>query len=71
LIARGMIADHFDERIGENVRGPGIVPQLTGTPGRIRNAGSATPGQHNSEVYGSLLNLSEDELGTLAEDGVI
>ncbi|WP_207843159.1 CaiB/BaiF CoA transferase family protein [Williamsia soli] len=71
LIARGMIADHFDERIGENVRGPGIVPQLTGTPGRIRNAGSATPGQHNSEVYGSLLNLSEDELGALAEDGII
>jgi formyl-CoA transferase len=71
LIARGMIADHFDERIGENVLGPGIVPQLSGTPGHIRNAGPATPGHHNSEVFGSLLKLSDAEVAALADDGVI
>ena len=28
-----MIADHWDERIGRNVKGPGVVPVLSETPG--------------------------------------
>src|SRR4030095_6200181 len=51
LLARGMIADHYDERIGRNVKGPGVVPVLSETPGTIRNAGPARPGQHNDEIY--------------------
>ena len=71
LRARGMIADHFDERIGRNVLGPGVVPVLTESPGTIRFAGSARPGQHNDEVYHGLLGKTEAELAALKEGGII
>ncbi|OBF21515.1 CoA transferase [Mycobacterium sp. ACS4331] len=71
LQARGMIADHFDERIGRNVKGPGVVPVLSESPGTIRNAGSARPGQHNDEVYTGLLGHTADELNRLHSEGVI
>ena len=71
LQARGMIADHWDERIGRNVKGPGVVPVLSESPGTIRNAGSARPGQHNDEVYRDLLGRSDAELAALKEAGVI
>jgi formyl-CoA transferase len=66
-----MLADHYDERIGRNVLGPGVVPVLSETPGTIRNAGSAEPGQHNDEVYGELLGHSPDELEALRTEGVL
>ena len=66
-----MIADHFDERIGRNVLGPGVVPVLTESPGTIRFAGSARPGQHNDEVYQGLLGRTEAELAALKERGVL
>ena len=69
--ARGMLVDHYDERIGRNVLGPGIVPVLSETPGAVRNAGSARPGQHNAEVYGDLLGLSADDITELTEQGVL
>jgi len=71
LRARGMIADHWDERIGRNVKGPGVVPVLSETPGTIRTAGPAAPGQHNAEVYRDLLGRPETELATLRKEGVI
>ncbi|ORA33933.1 CaiB/BaiF CoA transferase family protein [Mycobacterium aquaticum] len=71
LQARGMIADHWDERIGRNVKGPGIVPVLSESPGSIRNAGPARPGQHNDDVYGGLLGLGADELEKLRTEGVL
>lgn len=71
LRARGMIADHFDERIGRNVKGPGVVPVLSESPGTIRNAGPARPGQHNDEVYGGLLGRSAQELDALRSEGVL
>ncbi|WP_441960342.1 CaiB/BaiF CoA transferase family protein [Mycolicibacterium houstonense] len=71
LRARGMIADHFDERIGRNVKGPGVVPVLSESPGTIRNAGPARPGQHNDEVYGGLLGRSAQELEALRSEGVL
>lgn len=71
LQARGMIADHWDERIGRNVKGPGVIPVLSESPGTIRNAGSARPGQHNDEVYSGLLGLSAEELASLKEEGVL
>ncbi|MEN4479027.1 CoA transferase [Mycolicibacterium cosmeticum] len=71
LRARGMIADHFDERIGRNVKGPGVVPVLSESPGSVRHAGSARPGQHNDEVYSELLGLSGEDIAALREDGVI
>jgi formyl-CoA transferase len=71
LQARGMIADHWDERIERNVKGPGVVPVLTESPGSVRNAGSARPGQHNDEVFGGLLGLSADQIAALQEEGVL
>jgi formyl-CoA transferase len=71
LRARGMLVEHWDERINRPVLGPGIVPVLSETPGSVRNAGPARPGQHNDEVYRGLLGRSDAELETLREDGVI
>ena len=69
--ARGMIAHVPDERFpqGEVVM-PGIVPTLTETPGSVRYAGGERA-QHNDEIYRDVLGLTDQQLRTLAEDGVI
>ena len=69
--ARGMLVDHFDERVGRPVLGPGIVPQLSATPGSVRSAGPARPGQHNDEVYVGLLGKAAEELDALRAEGVL
>ena len=71
FIARGMLVEHFDERIGRDVLGPGIVPVLSESPGGVRHAGSARPGQHNAEVYGELLGLGARAIDELSEQGVL
>ena len=71
LRARGMIADHWDERVERNVKGPGVVPVLSETPGTIRNAGPARPGQHNDHVYIGLLGKTAAELDALRAEEVI
>jgi formyl-CoA transferase len=71
LKARGMLVEHFDERINRPVLGPGIVPVLSETPGSVRNAGSARPGQHNDEIYRGLLGLGDAELDDLRAKGVL
>jgi len=71
FLARGMIVEHHDERSGRTVLGPGVVPVLSESPGGVRNAGPARPGQHNDEVYRDLLGLSAGELADLAEEGVL
>jgi formyl-CoA transferase len=71
LRARGMLAEHFDERIGRTVLGPGIVPRLSATPGTVRNAGPAEPGQHNADIYTGLLGKSDAELAELRAEGVL
>ncbi len=71
LQARGMLVEHYDEGIGRNVLGPGVIPVLSETPGGVRNAGSAKPGQHNGEVYGDLLGLKAAEIADLEFQGVL
>ncbi len=72
LQARGMIAEHFDERHRAQRAGPRRRPgALARRPGTIRNAGSARPGQHNDEVYGDLLGLTADEIADLESQGVL
>jgi len=71
LQARNMIADHWDERVQRNVKGPGVVPVLSDTPGTIRNGGSARPGQDNEEVFGRLLGLEGERLAELRAEGVL
>jgi formyl-CoA transferase len=71
LRARGMIAEHFDERVERTILGPGIVPVLSESPGSIRNAGPARPGQHNDDVYIRLLGKTVEELEELRAEGVL
>ena len=71
LLSRGMIADHWDERIGRAVKGPGVIPVLSDTPGTIRCSGSAKPGQHNDEVYRGLLGRSAEDIDQLRDEGVL
>ncbi|MGE2725903.1 CaiB/BaiF CoA transferase family protein [Mycolicibacterium pulveris] len=71
LRARGMLVEHWDERVQRSVLGPGIVPMLSDTPGTVRNAGPATPGQHNDEIYRGLLGKSADELDALRAEGTL
>ena len=71
LRARGMLVEHDDERIGRPVLGPGIVPLLSESPGSVRSAGPARPGQHNDDVYTGLLGLNAEELEDLRAEGVI
>ena len=69
--ARGMLVEHYDEGAGRMVLGPGVVPVLSQTPGGVRNAGSARPGQHNAEIFGDLLGLNTAEIDELTERGVL
>jgi formyl-CoA transferase len=71
LRAREMIAAHYDERIQRNVLGPGIMPVFSESPGSIRNAGPARPGEHNDEVYLGLLGKSAAQLESLRAQGVL
>ena len=67
--ARENIADIPDAEEG-TVRMPAPLPKLKRTPGRIAHAGPPL-GQHNAEIYGGLLKLSDSDLEALAADGVI
>ena len=54
---------------GEPLKIPAIMPKLSATPGRTDWPG-AQIGQHNGEILGELLGLSEAELSGLSTDGV-
>ncbi|WP_433801761.1 CaiB/BaiF CoA transferase family protein [Actinomycetospora sp. CA-084318] len=69
FLARDMIVAHHDERLDEDVLGPGVVPTFAGTPASVRRAGPAL-GADNQEVYREL-GLSDDEIAELATAGTI
>ena len=69
--ARDMLVPHFDEGIGADVLGPGVVPKLSATPGSVRWAGPPRPGTHNAEVYRDLVVLPDQHLHELEAAGVI
>jgi crotonobetainyl-CoA:carnitine CoA-transferase CaiB-like acyl-CoA transferase len=71
LRARDMLIEHYDERLQRNVLGPGIVPVLSESPGRLRHAGPARPGQHNDDVFIGLLGKSAEELEELRSEEVL
>lgn len=70
LIARDMLVEVADDQLGSVVQ-PGIVPKLTRSSGSIGWNGPLTHGAHNTDVYQDLLNLSEEELQDLHNEGAI
>ena len=69
VAARGTIATAEDPALG-TVRMQGVVPRLSATPGAVRR-GAPLLGEHNAEVYGDLLGLSEAEIQRLSDNGVV
>jgi formyl-CoA transferase len=69
FLARDMIVAHHDERLGEDVLGPGVVPTFAGTPASVRRAGPAL-GADNQEVYREL-GVSDEEIEELTAAGTI
>ena len=69
FIARDAIVRVSDPKFGDLAM-QNVVPKLSATPGSIRWTGPAL-GQHNDEVYGDLLGLSDEQRQTLVADGVI
>lgn len=69
--ARDMLVPHPDERVGEDVLGPGVVPKFSATPGAVRWAGPPHPGIHNDSVYRGLLGLAPEEIRFLEEEGIL
>jgi crotonobetainyl-CoA:carnitine CoA-transferase CaiB-like acyl-CoA transferase len=69
LRARGSLVGVTHPVLGE-VLVPGTPVKLSATPGTVRMAPPLV-GEHNREVYGGLLGLSEDELDELRRKAVI
>jgi len=67
---RGLIVDLEDPEIG-TMPIPGITPKLSETPGGIRWGGKWEVGADNEEVWCGLVGLSQGELGTLQEAGIV
>ena len=68
--AREVHAEWEDQQLGRLVRGVGVIPKLSKTPGKIWR-GSVPVGYDNELVYGDLLGIAPQILRDLAEKGVI
>ena len=49
---------------------PAVLPRFSRTPGGVRFVGPPL-GEHNTQVYGGLLGLSQEEQRQLRDDGII
>ncbi|MCC5794206.1 MAG: CoA transferase [Chromatiales bacterium] len=67
--AREAIVRTAHPKFGE-LRMQNVAPKLSATPGAIRRA-APDLGQHNEEVYGSLLGFDADRMSALREQGII
>jgi crotonobetainyl-CoA:carnitine CoA-transferase CaiB-like acyl-CoA transferase len=68
--ARDAIIEVETERWGA-LKMQNVFPKLSDTPSSVRTAAPSEIGQHNAEVYGSLLGLDKQHLSELAAKGVI
>jgi crotonobetainyl-CoA:carnitine CoA-transferase CaiB-like acyl-CoA transferase len=69
VAARGDIVTVDDPVIGP-VRMQGVYPRFSRTPGEVPS-GAPRLGEHNDDIYGTVLGLSADERAALRRDGVI
>jgi formyl-CoA transferase len=67
--ARGSIASLDHPKIGA-LKMPAPSPRMSGTPACPMNAAPRL-GEHNDEVYGSLLGLDAEAIASLQKNGLI
>ena len=58
-----------DEEFG-SVKVVSPMPRMSATPGKVRSLGPCL-GQHNEEIFGSLLGLNAEAIESLAAKGVV
>ena len=68
--ARNVHIEWEDEQLGRKVRGVGVTPRFSRTPGQIWR-GSVPLGHDNELVYSHFLGLDASGLDRLREQGVI
>lgn len=68
--AREAIVEVETSRFGK-LKMQNAFPKFSATPSGIRSPAPATPGQHNVEIYGGLLGMSEADIATLSQAGAI
>ncbi|MEX0343923.1 MAG: CaiB/BaiF CoA transferase family protein [Rhizobiaceae bacterium] len=68
--ARQMVQRIADPRFGE-LAVPGFAPQFSASECEIAWLGRSEPGADNSEIYGKLLQISDEELSGLKNDGIV
>ncbi|MGB6102836.1 MAG: CoA transferase [Pusillimonas sp.] len=69
FIERQMIIPIQDEELGQ-VKMQNVVPRFSRTPGKVWRAGPSV-GQHNEDVYGKELGLTQAEREALSERNII
>ncbi|MGP8078003.1 MAG: CaiB/BaiF CoA transferase family protein [Thermoplasmata archaeon] len=67
--AREMFVE-WDDPVAGRVKGPGIAPKFSETPGRVWR-GAPWLGQDNDRVFGDLLGYPKETVERLRRDGVI
>lgn len=67
---RKAIVEVETERFGP-LKMQGAFPKLSMTPSNVRRPAPSVVGQHNQEIYGEMLGLSQSEMADLAARGVI
>ena len=68
--ARNVHIEWEDPQLGRKVKGTGVFPKFSDTPGEIWR-GSVGLGHDNELVFGKLLGMSDSEIAVLVEEGVI
>ncbi len=67
--ARNDIVEMPHKRLG-SIKMPGVFPVFSETPGEIKWVGPEL-GEHNQDVYGGILGLSQDEIAELRAKNII
>ena len=67
--ARGSIIEVDDSVMG-TLKMPGIVPRMSLSPGKVTHLAPAL-GQHNREIYGTILGYSDEKIAVLEREAVI
>ena len=70
FLARQAIIEVETERFGK-LKMQNVVPKLSSTPSGVRSPAPSIVGQHNAEIYGDLLGLTNAEMETLKAAGAI